>query len=95
MNYRGVPNWPPVWTNGKQPSGVKKIEGEIGILKFVMAHDRMPNRLFMFIEHEGERYTGCLLFNDRSFCRQIETILETEIGASIREIGDLDLTYTL
>jgi len=95
MNYRGIPNWPPVWTNGKQPSGVKKIEGEIGILKYVMVHDQMPNRIFLFIEHEGKVYTGCLLFNDRSFRQELQTILETQIGATIKEIGDLDLSYTL
>jgi len=95
MNYRGIPNWPPVWTNGKQSSGVKTKKGEIGVLKFVMVHKQMPNRLFLFIDHEGETYTGCLLFNDGSFCRQLELILEKQIGASIKEIGNLDLSYTL
>jgi len=74
---------------------VKITNGEIGVLKYVMVHDQMPNRLFLFIEHEGNGYTGCLLFNDRSFCQQLQTILETEIGASIKEIGDLELSYTL
>src|SRR5262245_36838364 len=32
MSYRGIPNWPPAWTTGNQPSGVK-IRGEIGVLK--------------------------------------------------------------
>ena len=95
MNYRGIPNWPPVWTNGKQPSGVKKIEGEVGVLRFVTVHPQMANRIFLFMKHEGEVYTGCLVFNDRSFCRQVELILERQIGASIKEIGDLDLSYTL
>jgi len=96
MNYRGIPNWPPVWTNGKQPSGgVKTIKGEIGVLKFVTVHTQMPNRIFLFIDHEGEMYTGCLLFNYLPFCRQLELILERQIGASIKEIGDLDLSYTL
>jgi len=95
MNYRGVPNWPPVWTNGNQLRGVKITKGEIGVLKYVLVHDQMPNRIFLFIDHEGDGYTGCLLFNDPSFCKQLQTILETEIGASIKEIGDLELSYTL
>jgi len=95
MNYRGIPNWPPVWTNGNQLRGVKITNSEVGVLKYVTVHDQMPNRIFLFIEHEGEAYTGCLLFSDHPFCQAIQTILETQIGASIKEIGDLDLSYTL
>jgi len=83
-----VDQWETAWQG-------ERIQGEIGVLKFVTVHPQMPNRIFLFNDHAGEVYTGCLLFNDCSFCRQLELILETQVGASIKKIGDLDLSYTL
>jgi hypothetical protein len=36
MSYRGVPNWPPVWTQTRS-DGVKKLRGELGVLIYVHA----------------------------------------------------------
>jgi hypothetical protein len=94
MSYRGLPNWPPVWTHGYSTE-VKTARGELGVLKHVMIHDQIPTKCFLIVEHEAERYTGCLLFDDASFCRQMQTILEAYLGRPIKDIGDLDLNHTL
>jgi hypothetical protein len=94
MSYHRIPNWPPVWTHGYSRF-VKTVTGEVGILKHVAIHDQMPSRCYLITEHEGERYTGCLLFDDSIFCHQMRRILEDHIDRSIREIGDLDLRFTL
>jgi hypothetical protein len=42
-----------------------------------------------------ESYLGTLLFRDAAICRLIYNLLQNHIGASIKEIGDLDLFRTL
>ena len=36
MSYRGIPNWPPVWTQ-MRIGGVKIVKGEVGVLIYVHA----------------------------------------------------------
>ena len=55
----------------------------------------MPDRCFLGIEFEDEIYTGCLLFDDRAFCRQIAGMLESYLRHSLAEIGDLEIDFTL
>ena len=97
LSHRGVPAWPPAWTQSDAGyrTQTKTLRGEIGILKHVLTHDAMPNKCFLVIEHEGERWMGCLLISDRMFCDQICDLLKTHLGRSIKEIGDLDLIFTL
>ena len=73
----------------------KKLRGEIGILKHVIKHDAMLNKGFLVMEHEGERWMGCLIIDDHAFCEQISDLLRTQLGRSIKEIGDLDLIFTM
>jgi hypothetical protein len=94
MSYKGIPNWPPVWTHGYSLV-VRSVKGEVGTLKHVMIHPQMPTRCYLVIEYEGERYTGCLLFNERNFCQQIAKLLDFYLGRPIKEIGDLDVSHTL
>jgi hypothetical protein len=55
MSYHGVSSWPPVWTwTGGLAN--KDPEGEIGI--------QPTDRCYLYIEHEGASYVGCLLFDD-------------------------------
>lgn len=94
MSHR-VPNWPPRWT---WVGGVENIraKGEIGILKAVaMSNIKTANRCFLYIEHEGSSYIGCLLFDDYSVCSHIAKLLQGCCNRSIAEIGDLELSYTL
>jgi hypothetical protein len=95
MCYKGVPNWPPSWTwiDGLEN---KRLRGEIGILKTVSLSKVLPaNRSYLYIDHEGSSYIGCLLFDDRAFCRHLTEILQFCRNRSIAEIGGLDLSHTL
>jgi hypothetical protein len=35
------------------------------------------------------------MFDDVSFCCQIATVLQEHLGKAIKEIGDLEVSYTL
>jgi hypothetical protein len=94
MNYRGVHNWPPVWTQARKET-VKTLHGEVGVLRYLYANNGFSDKCYLVIDHEQERYVGCLIFSDRSFCTQLCAILRSHIGHSIQEIGDLDISQTL
>jgi len=92
MSYRSVRNWPPlwVWTAGKEN---KQPEGEVGILKNVMLVGTEPmNKCYLIIEHDGEQYIGRLLFGDSSFCRMVYRVLDDHCGASLQQIGGIDVS---
>lgn len=67
----------------------------MGTLTGVVTSEVIINMVFFWMEHESLRYMGTLVFDDPLWCRQIKTILESHVGYSIREIGDLDLSSTL
>ena len=95
MRFGGVRNWPPVWTNFTRRI-TKTVSGEVGFLRHVRLDDQsVPNKCFLLIEHEGEYFTGSLIFDDGAFCRQIADLLRKHIGHPIKEIGDLDVSHTL
>jgi hypothetical protein len=95
MQYHSIPNWPPVWTwTGGLDNNAH--EGEIGILRAVSLSNVQPaDRCFLYIEHEGSSYIGCLLFDDSAFCSQIANLLQGCCNRLIAEIGSLDLSHTL
>jgi hypothetical protein len=90
----GLKAWPPLW-RATLPYNDNKLIGEIGILKDVMMSDQIDNKIFMFMQHEGFRYMGFLTFDDSPFCHEIYRLLKSNVGRSIKEIGDIDLSYTL
>ena len=94
MSYYGIPNWPPVWTK-KEDGGVGKVRGEVGKLEYVFANERISNKCFLIIRHEGERYVGALIFNERSICQQMTGLLRQQIGRPIHDIGNLEVSQTL
>jgi hypothetical protein len=94
MQYRGIPSWPPVWSLTRT-GGAETRRGEIGILTHVVPNHALTNRCYLIIEYERERYMGCLLVDNISFCSLVGTLLQEHIGRSIKEIGDLDLGHTL
>jgi hypothetical protein len=53
------------------------------------------NRLFLLIRHDGFRYMGSMAFDDPAFCYELYRLLNSHVGRSIKEIGDIDLSYTL
>jgi hypothetical protein len=90
MSYRGISNWPPLWCHTGKPS----LRGEIGVLASADC-DRTGRRCYLSMDFQNERYIGTLLFNDFAFCVLIAKALKTRIGLSIKEIGDLDFSFTL
>jgi hypothetical protein len=49
----------------------------------------------LVIDYEGETYVGALIFESHAFCQQVTDLLWSQMNRSIKEIGDLDLSYTL
>jgi hypothetical protein len=93
LMYYGMNSWPPVWVNSRTVP-TSKLTGEIGTLTRTTFFPEMPKRLFLIMEFENQPYMGALLFSDAVFCRQLNTILQDQIGRSIAEIGDMDLSHT-
>lgn len=89
----GYQIWPPRWTTTRR-SGNDNPIGEIGILGQVLANDLFNNMIFLLVEYQGFRYMGALHFDERQFCDEIFTLLKLNLGRSIREIGDLDVSHT-
>jgi len=90
----GVKSWPPLWVDTRGPA-YSKPKGEVGHLKRVEQHAAIANGLFLWIEYNGVSYVGMMHFDDLMFCDAIRKALESNLGLSISEIGDLDLSYTL
>jgi hypothetical protein len=94
MSYKGVRNWPPVWTHARRGSS-RTVRGENGVFRYVHSNTLMSNKLFLVIDYQAESYVGCLFFDDPAFCKQLLHLLHSHIGRPIKEIADLDLSYTL
>ena len=96
MNYRGFPNWPPLWRargDGSSP----RVHGEIGVLTEVVLYNPSGQspQFFLFMEHRGHRYIAAVFFSDATFCRQIARLLKEHYGRTIEEIGSLDVSGLL
>ena len=89
----GFPNWPPMWTTRLDKND--KPTGEIGVLEKPLRPEMFTNRLFLLIQHEGLRYMGSMAFDDPAFCYELYRLLKSKAGLSIKEIGDIDLSFTL
>ena len=94
MSYQGSPNWPPAWV-AIDAAKEKYLTGEIGILKKVTCWTTLANRCFLTIEYNQSMYLGCVLFDDPAFYAHMCNLLKNYCGCSIKQIGDLDLAYTL
>src|SRR5215831_1721853 len=95
MSYRGVRSWPPTWTWIADPTK-NYAHGEVGTLKSVALSRTLPaNRCFLYVDHQGSSYVGCLIVDDPSFCREIVKLLQTHCNHSIDRIGSLDLSHLL
>ena len=94
MSYRGLPNWPPVWTWRGGGAENRRVRGEVGVLKDVLLSTIEPkSRIFLIVEHENEEYMGCLLFGDPRVCDQIFQVLKDHSGQRIIDIGGLDISH--
>ena len=81
-------NWPPIWTTTRHDP-TDKPKGEIGNLQQVwMGEDDI---IFIAVEYQDRRYMGAIGFDSPALCRQIYIALQSSIGLSIKEIGDIYL----
>jgi hypothetical protein len=90
---RGVSSWPPQWQPVGDDNGA--VQGEVGILEDVSMHDLIANKIFLAIQYAEARYTAVMAFDDATFTKQLYPVLLQNIGRSITEIGDLDLSHML
>jgi hypothetical protein len=90
----GFCSWPPLWTTTHHDKNDKPA-GEIGTLQQVLTNNMIDRKLYIFIDYQGRRYMGLMAFDDPKFCRGIYTVLQCSIGLSIKDIGDLDVSFTL
>jgi hypothetical protein len=58
-------------------------------------NELMTTKIFLFIDYNGSRYMGMMVFDDPKFCSHIFALLQRNVGRSIKDIGDLDLSHTL
>jgi hypothetical protein len=92
MSYRGLCNWPPIWTWRGGEGVDRQPRGEVGVLRDVFLSQVEPrSRIYLIIEHEKEEYMGSLLFTDATFCAQICELLDKYRGSRVAELGNLDL----
>src|SRR6266702_4793635 len=69
----------------------RRWECTIGILRHVITNYLLTTRVFLFIDYQGHRYMGAMDFDDPQFCNEIYSLLNSHIGYSLTQIGDLDL----
>jgi hypothetical protein len=94
MNYDGTPNWPPEWVHTRIMP-IRRLTDEVGVLTSTAWYPDHPTRLFLIMNIDNEPYMAALVFSDIAFCRQLRNILQQHIGSTIKEIGDLDVSFTL
>jgi hypothetical protein len=73
----------------------KILTGEVGILKRVSYSSMVNYACHLYTEYEGQDYLGTILINDAPFCWHLYFVLQDHRDQSIKEIGSLDLSYTL
>ena len=79
-----------------QNDTIKTVRGGLGTLAYVHSNALSTSpSCYIVIDYEGEMYVGTLLFGDSVFCNQIRDLLKLQLNRPIKEIGDLDLLYTL
>jgi len=66
-----------------------------GMLKHAILHDQFPNKCFLVIEYNEQRFITPLMFDDTTFCEEISALLQRQCGHTIEEIGELDLVRAL
>lgn len=94
ISYRNFRTWPPVWTK-RDGACVKMLFGEFGVLTCAYLCDGSSTQCCLLIDYENQSFGGALLFDNPIFCNQICRLLEANVGRSLKEIGDLDLSFTL
>jgi len=90
----GLSSWPPLWIPVETGEGKTTLRGEIGVLKHTHCN-ALSRKCYLLIDHENTSYIGCLLCADAPFCSQVAAALEDNRGRTIKEIGGLDMSFTM
>jgi hypothetical protein len=90
LSHSTISAWPPIWVS-LDGEKIARLTGEVGILREVRMDKFNQDKCFLVIEHNGLKFTGCLMFNDRSFCLQMYRLLVDHCDEAIRDIAELDL----
>jgi hypothetical protein len=83
-----------VWAQAG-PGHIKTLFGEIGILRCAASSLEPFSQCTLLIDYEKQTFTGVLLFDNPDFCVQICNLLQANVGRSIEEIADLDVSFTM
>ena len=94
LTISGIPSWPPVWVR-RRTKATRKVYGELGVFTGSVFNESMPTAIFMKMEFKAREYMGFLSVGDAVFCLQLDRLLNQNIGRSIEEIGDIDISVLL
>jgi hypothetical protein len=53
------------------------------------------NMIYLRVQYDGSIYMGAMAFDDAAFCRKLANLLSSQIGVSMKIIGDIDVSYML
>jgi hypothetical protein len=89
MSFCSLRNWPPnwAWVEGEKKA---RVSGEVGRLVKIVPSLLEDGPLYLTMEHEGNRYIGVLLFDDRILRGRVCDFLRNFCGYTIAEIGSVD-----
>ena len=69
------------------------LQGEIGVLRNVYYSEHAEARIcYLVIEHESKVLIGTLQFDDPHVCTDVCRVIHEQIGRTIREIGNLEIS---
>lgn len=90
----GMMLWPPQWSTAYR---AKKDwpQGEIGTLENVWMHELLDRCIFLYVSDDGFQYTGSMYFDDHTSCLIVFDFLQSVVGRSIADIGELDVSHLL
>ena len=94
LSYHGLPSSPPIWVPIKPAYETTTLKGEIGTLTHTISN-ALAKKCYLRMVYENAAYMGCLLCSDVAFCSQVAAALEDNRGRTIKEIGDLDFSFTM
>ena len=58
-------------------------------------HELLDRCVFLYMRDDVFRYIGALYLDDRDSCMMIYHFLQSVVGCSIAEIGELDVSHLL
>ena len=90
LQWKGIPVWPPEWWTTDLGGG------EDGFLETVnIRKDPRLDCIFMVVNHLGAQRRGIILLENLAYLDILCLKLKENIGKSLKEIGDLEIDFSL